>query len=182
MAVLDQFIDRGDQAGKFAPRRQAFLRWVLPDVETADGKPCYVFQTIWNLSLRSKAFREVVNALMGNEPLEGRSLRELVGRAARVTIVHSEGESQTYANFAAIKPVKPGTTAPAPEETLYFSLASDEFTPESLAALPEREQEKVKASSTYRDLMETRKLAAKVKTKDVAAVIDDGFPENLNVA
>jgi len=48
--ILTGFIDRGEQAGKFGPRRQAVLQWLLHDVETENGEPCRVFQTIWNLS------------------------------------------------------------------------------------------------------------------------------------
>jgi hypothetical protein len=54
VGVLEQFIHRGQQPGKY-PRDQASLSWLLPIVQASDGQPCRVFQTIWNLSLRSKA-------------------------------------------------------------------------------------------------------------------------------
>jgi hypothetical protein len=52
LGVLVAFIDRGEQAGKFAPRRQAMLHWLLPEAETENGEPCLVFQVIWNLSMK----------------------------------------------------------------------------------------------------------------------------------
>jgi hypothetical protein len=175
-AILVSLIDKGEQPGKFGAQRHALLRWVLPNVETETGETCIVFQRIWNLSLRSKAFREVVSGLMGDEPLAGRSLRELVGRPARLTIVHNETETQTYANVAAVKPLKPGAKAPKTEQDLiYFSLSPDEFSEAALKALSERDQELIKASPTYAAtlrVLEDRKKA----TKDL---INDDFPEEL---
>jgi hypothetical protein len=160
-AVLAAFIDRGEQTTKFGTRRQAILHWILPNVETANDTPCTIYQPVWNLSLRSKTFREVVNGLMGDEPLAGRSLSELVGRAAKLTIVHNEGESQTYANVAAVKALKPGTKAPRTEQELtYFSLDPDEFSEAVLAGLPEHEHSKIRSSETYKILIAASKWIA----------------------
>lgn len=179
LGVLVAFIDRGEQAGKFAPRRQAMLHWLLPEVKTENSEPCLVFQVIWNLSMRSKAFREVVTGLMGTEPLDGRKLAELVGRAAKLTIVHNDGETQTYANIAAIKPLAKGVKAPRIEQDLvYFSLDPDEFSEATLNTLSDREQEKIRASETYR----TTKHVLANQGKPAAAIVDDDFPENLGGA
>jgi hypothetical protein len=178
-AVLVAAIDRGEQAGKYEPRRQMVLHWLLPNVETANGDPCLVFQTIWNVSMRARVFREIVQGLMGGEPLEGRSLRELVGRVAKITVVHNEGESQTYANIASVKPMKPGTKAPKIEtELVYFSLDTDEFDEKVLNSLSEHDQTKIKSSRTYLDL----KFLASAKDKSAADIIDDDFPEALGGA
>jgi hypothetical protein len=178
VGVLVAFIDRGEQSGKYAPRRQAMLHWALPEVKT-ENEPCLVFQVIWNLSMRSKAFREVVAGLMGTEPLAGRKLGELVGRAAKLTIVHNESETQTYANIAAIKPLPKGVKAPRIEQDLiYFSLDPDEFSEATLNTLSDREQEKIRASETYKT---TKQIIAN-RGKPAAAIIDDDFPENLGGA
>jgi hypothetical protein len=132
-----------------------------------------VFQNIWNISLRSKAFREVVTALMGTEPLEGRSLKELVGRPARVTITHNEGESQTYANITSVRALKPGTPRPrTPEELVYFSLSPEEFDERTLATLPTRMREKISLSPTYKETLKTL-AAKKMTTKEL---VDDMLP------
>jgi hypothetical protein len=172
--ILTGFIDRGEQTGKFGPRRQAVLQWLLPDVETENGEPCRVFQTIWNLSMRSKAFREAVSGLMGAEPLAGRSLGELVGRAARLTIVHHESETQVYANIASIRALPRGTKAPETDQKLiYFSLDPDEFSEAELNSLPDREQERIRSSETYR---QTKAVLA-ARAKPTAKLIDDDLPD-----
>jgi hypothetical protein len=152
---------------------------LLPTVETENGEPCLVFETLWNVSMTSKAFRETVSALMGNEPLAGRTLGELVGRAAWLTIVHKEGETQTYANIASIRPLPRGTKVPTIDQPLtYFSLDVDEFSEAALNALPEREQERIRSSETYR---QTKSVLA-ARAKPTAKLIDDDLPENLGGA
>lgn len=170
-AVCAAFIDYGEQPSKFGARRQASIHWVLPNVETETGAPCLVFQTIWNVSMRSRTFREVVTGLMGDGPLAGRSLQELVGRAAKLTVVHNDGASQTYANVASVKPLRPGTKAPGIEQDLvYFSLDPDEFSEAALASLSDHDQAKIKGSETYRMLIATR-------GKRPSDIIDDGIPD-----
>jgi hypothetical protein len=116
---------------------------------------------------------------MGDEPLAGRSLKELVGRPARLTIVHNETDNQTYANVASVKPMKPGIKAPKLEQDLlYFSLSEDEFSPEILNSLPERIQVEIKNSPTYAQTLRT--LEARKKSN--AELLDDGIPEDLGGA
>ena len=80
--VLVSWIDRGVQQGRFGPCRQVATRFELPAVETENAKPCLVFQTIFNLSMRSKAFREMATALMGTNELRGSHVGNSSAKAA----------------------------------------------------------------------------------------------------
>jgi hypothetical protein len=103
--------------------RQARLKWVLPEVKDDKGEGFLVFQTIWNLSLRSQVFRDLVSALLPGENLKGRNLRELVGKAAHLTIEHNDAGNQVYANVASVKPLKAKAKALVldPGQLAYFS-------------------------------------------------------------
>jgi hypothetical protein len=173
--ILTAFIDRGEQAGKFGPRRQVVLHWLLPDVETESGTPAVVYQTVWNLSMKSKVFRETVAGLMGSEDLHGRSLAELVGRSARLSITHNEHDGQVFANIASVKPLPKGAQRrpPADQVLTYFSLDADEYDETVLNTLPEREQERIRNSPTY---AQTRAVLA-ARAKPTAELINDGLPD-----
>lgn len=186
-ATLVSWIDRGVQAGKFGSRRQAALRFELPDVETKNDEPCLVFATVFNLSLRSKNFREMAVALMGKDELKGTPLRDMLGKSCKVTIVHRESDGgQVYANIATYKALKKGTKVMAHQSHLvFFSL--DLADVPSLAdlktaveALPDGERTRVQASETYKELLATLSNTAAKKGKPAAEIIDDGFPADLS--
>src|ERR1700731_825374 len=119
-AVLVYLVDRGIQQGKFAPKRQVGARFELVDAETDGGEPCLVFKTIFNLSLKSKGFREMAKALLAADDLTGIPLRDMLAKACKVTIVHEEKNDQVYANIASFKALKPGTPVKEPESALVF--------------------------------------------------------------
>jgi hypothetical protein len=197
-AVLVSWIDRGLQQGRFGARRQVGLRLELPDIESESEEPVLVFHTIFNLSLRSKTFREMAVALMGTSDLAGSSVREMVGKGCKVTIVHKEtDDGQTFANIASFKTLKPGTSVRADTPPIFFSLdPADVPDLKSLQrdfdALPETERNKVSASETWRELVATRTLTQNSKGKRAAKIVkdtipgeddpaepNDSFPENL---
>ena len=169
------FIDLGDQQSKFGVKRQARIRWVLPETKNEKGEPFVIFQTIWNLSMRSEAFRDIVSALLPDESLKGRSLRELVGKAARLAVEHNDDSGQIYANVVSVKPLKPGTSAPVlePSKLVYFSLDPAEFDRADFDTLSERDREKIQVTDAYK----TATFVVANKGKPAQAVIDDGIPD-----
>jgi hypothetical protein len=173
--ILASLVDLGDQESKFGTKRQARLKWVLPEVKDDKGEGFLVFQTIWNLSLRSQVFRDVVSALLPGENLKGRSLRELVGKAARLTIEHNDAGNQVYANVASVKPLKAKAKAPVldPGQLAYFSLDPDEFSEAAFNALSDRDREKVRVTDAYK----TATFVAANKGKPAAAIIGDELPD-----
>jgi hypothetical protein len=79
-----------------------------------------------------------------------------------LTIVHKDSNNQTYANVANVRPLKPGEkVANTVSELVYFSLDPEEFSEKALASLPKSEQDRIMASETYNDLMETKSLKGK---------------------
>jgi hypothetical protein len=198
-AVLVSWIDRGLQSEKFGERRQVASRFELPDVETENEEPCLVFHTIFNLSMRSKNFREMAVALMGTSDLHGSSVREMLGKFCKVTIIHREtDDGQTFANIASFKALKPGTKPlQADSDLIFFSLdPADAPDLKSLQrdfdALPESERTRIAASSTWKELLAVRQHTKAMKGKRAAKIIDDelpgesgpndDFPENLPTA
>lgn len=63
VACLVRFVDIGLQPGKFGASRNAELAFEIDGETTADGWPMLAFKRIFNLSSRSKNFREIVRAL-----------------------------------------------------------------------------------------------------------------------
>lgn len=182
-AVLVSWIDRGLQPGKFGARRQVGLKFELPDIETDDGEPMLVFTTVFNLSLRSKSFREMATALMQASDLGNTDVRELVGKTCRITIVHNEGsDGQVFANIASYKACR-GKATPMSELT-FFSLdlldTPDMATLKAhVEALSESERGKVQASETYKELVATFKHVAANKGKPASEIIKDSLPDDF---
>jgi hypothetical protein len=179
IGTLVRFIDTGVQTGKFGSSRQADLAFEL--VGTGElNKPVLAFKKVFNLSSRSKNFREVVRALTGLHDIGQVDTRDLLGKSCEVEIEHTTNEEgNTYANLEcrALKSRKP---VPDPEtERVFLSLMPDDFDPEDLKKVSERTREKIEASPTYKDLIAMRKHVAASKGKTTAEIIDDGFPENL---
>jgi hypothetical protein len=65
---------------------------------------------------------------------------------------------------------------------VFFSLHPSEFREEDLKEVSDRQREKIKASETYKTLIEGLKFGVASKGKSAADIIDDDFPENLGGA
>ena len=82
IACLVRFVDIGLQPGKFGASRNAELAFEIDGETTADGRPMLAFKRIFNLSNRSKNFREIVRALSNMHDISGvntsRSRRKMV--------------------------------------------------------------------------------------------------------
>ncbi|MGC2221499.1 MAG: hypothetical protein WA624_03565 [Methylocella sp.] len=178
-ACLVRFVDIGLQPNSFGSRsRNADLAFEIEDEMTADGRPVLAFKRLFNLSNRSKNFREVVRALSNMHDISGVNTRDLVGKWCEAVIEHvTKDDGSVFANVEcrALKG-KPPAHAPV-SDLVFFSLHPSEFDEDGLADLPDRQREKVKASETYKTLIDDRKLAAKSKGKRAGDIIDDGLPD-----
>lgn len=185
VGVLVSWIDRGLQSGKFGPSRQVGLRFELPLVETPDATPCLLFTTVFNLSMRSKKFREMAVAIMGGktDDLRGVSVKELLGKNVKLTVVHNEGDDGTvYANIATYRPVAPGSIPVTAEtEQVFFSLDPADVQnlgtfQKAFEALPESERTRISPSPTFQELLATLKHVKASKGKKASAIVDDQVP------
>ena len=182
IGTLVRFVDRGFQEGKFEPKRQVSLQFELPAIET-DGKPCLVFYTVWNLNLRSPAFKELASALMATNELRGLDMKNMIGKSCKLTIVHKDTDTQTFANIMSFKSLKAGTVIlPTETEPMFFSLDPKDI-PDlaaldaGVAKLSKLEQAKVIASPSYTELYNMLKHVKDSAGKPAAEIIKDELPE-----
>jgi hypothetical protein len=131
--TLIEFVDLGSQPGKFGASRQADATFVLIGETTADGKPMRAFKRIFNLSPRSKNFRDMVRALTGLHNIADVDTRELLGKSCELVIEHVVTEDgSTFANVEC-RPWRGGKDAPAPESPpVFLSLHPADFDPDTL--------------------------------------------------
>jgi hypothetical protein len=181
--TLVEFVDLGSQPGKFGASRQADAAFELIGETTAEGKPMLCFKRIFNLSPRSKNFRELVRSLTGLHSIADVDTRDLLGKSCELVIEHVVTEDgSTFANVEC-RPLRGGKDAPEPVSPLVFlSLAAADFVASDLDSLSERRREKIKASPTYAALIAERKqLVAKpgkpkARGGGKADPIDDAIP------
>jgi hypothetical protein len=183
VAALVRFVDTGLQPGKFGASRQAELAFEIDGMTTADGQPMLAFKRIFNLSNRSRNFRDTVRAISNVHDISGVNTRDLVGKWCEVVIEHVTTEDGSEFANVECRPLKgkAPSTSPA-SELVFFSLHPDEFHEEDLKEVSDRQREKIKSSQTYKDLVADLKFIASNKGKAAADIIDDDFPENLGGA
>jgi hypothetical protein len=172
LAVVGAVKDHGIQSGMYRPQHRLYLEVVLPHVPAWHGQPYRIRHPFWDARMSNPAFWDMSRAFMGGDHVRGRSLRELLGKGAMVTIEHREGERRTYANIIGWAPLPAGTGVPKIGHLLYFSLDDDEFDPRVLHDLPQWERNEITSSATYTELMVRRRNAG----KPAAELIDDEIP------
>lgn len=187
IGTLVRFIDRGLQEGKYGPRRQVSVVFELPAVETGNGEPCLVFHTIWNVNLRSPAFKEMASALMSTNELRGLNMKDMVGKSCKLMIVHKElaDGTQTFANIMNFKALKAGTAIPPIQtELMFFSLDPKDVPTlaaldASVAKLSKLDAAKVVASSSYTELYKMLKHVKDSAGRPASEIINDELPEQF---
>jgi hypothetical protein len=151
VAIVDAVIDLGLQGGgKFEPAFKVAIRWQLPGNLNDAGKPMTITQT-YTSSMNKKAnLRKLVEAMFGkafpsDQAANEFDLKNLIGRACLVSVIHKESGDKTFANVGTAMPLPAGTAKPALDGSpLYYAdeLPSDERA-EAFARLPEWLQEKI---------------------------------------
>ena len=177
-AMLVGFVDLGVQEGKFGSSRQASLTFELLDEKTADGKPMLARKQIFNLSARSKNFREILRALTGLHDVALIEARELLGKECCLAIEHTTTDTGTFADVE-VKQLrgKPSGKRPGTPMT-FFSLHPSDFEPRALDGLPEWMRERIKKSSTYAQTQADLKLLKEMEGKTASEVVKDSVPDS----
>jgi hypothetical protein len=172
-AVLVGFVDLGLQEGKFGASRQAYLTFELLNEMTADGKPVRAHKRIFNLSAKSRNFRDALRALTGLHDVGSVQARELLGKECALAIEHTTTDTGTYANIE-VKPLRGSPSGRRPDTPMtFFSLHPSDFEEEALGGLPEWQQEKITKSSTFAQVKADRKFQKEMKGKPAADIVDD---------
>jgi hypothetical protein len=183
VACLVRFVDTGLQPGKFGASRNAELAFEIDGSTSANGRPMLAFKRIFNLSNRSKNFREVVRALSNMHDISGVNTRDLVGKWCEIVIEHVTTEDGSEFANVECRPLKGKAPLYGPTSDLvFFSLHPDEFEEEDLKEVSDRQREKIKASETYKTLIDDRKFGAAAKGNRAGDIIDDGFPGDWDAA
>ena len=79
VARLVQRIDLGLMPTKFGVSHQARCAFELCEPTRKADKPVIVYKSIWNLSLRSPNFRDLIKAISNRAEISGMDLKELIG-------------------------------------------------------------------------------------------------------
>lgn len=146
----------GSYQGKAkAPQHKVDIGWITTEL-LDDGRPCLIKKR-YTASLDEKAnlFKDV-NSWRGRKltPAEIEAkfqLRQVLGAACMLNIVHEEKDGKTYANVSAVMPLPAGMTAPAkPDVLTYFSLDEDEYEHTVFERLPEWAQTMIRVTPEFK--------------------------------
>ena len=167
VACLVRFVDLGLQPGKFGSSRNAELAFEIDGETTADGRPMLAFKRIFNLSNRSKNFREIVRALSQHArhlPASiPRTLSENGAKSSSNMSPPRTGPNMRMSSAARSRARRP--RANRCRNSCSSSLHPDEFREEDLKEVSDRQREKIKSSETYKTLIDDRKFGAAAKGK-----------------
>jgi len=162
------------------------LQWELPNETyvTSDGeeKP-RILSKEYTLSLGEKSnLRKDLQAWRGKafteEELKGFDLKNILGKACQIQIIHTERNGNTYANIASIMGLPKGMAVPKPVNGLIYIDLTEDNALNLIDVLPSWIQDKIKSSETYTVLKASENLSV---TPEFTPV-DDDLPEFLKEA
>lgn len=94
-------------------------------------------------SWRGKAFT--------SEELNGFDLKNILGKAGQLQIIHKEGENGTYAYLNTMLPLPKGTVVPKPENRLVYFDMSDPETYGEFEMFPDFLKERISAAENFEE-------------------------------
>lgn len=187
IASCVRVIDMGTQITTFQGadklQRKVLVAWEVPDeMVEFDGeqRPALIMQR-YTASLSDKAtLRRHLEAWRGkrftDDELKGFDLKNVLGKACQIQVVHSENGS--YANVAAIMALPKGTLAPEIHHPLvHFSLDEDEFSEGIYDGLSDKLKAQIATSPEYK--ARTGQVPSRPGEKpreDFSADLDDEIP------
>lgn len=164
-AVCYQVIDLGTQVvewqGERKEQRKVQISWEVPEERVEDtGHPCSIHNRYTFSSHEKAKLRHDLESWRGksftDEELDpdnpkGFDIRNLLGKACQINVVHNERNGKTYANIASIVPPPKGKQTPDTEnEHIYFSMDNPaEFDRDAFNKLPDFLQEIIRKSPQY---------------------------------
>lgn len=185
VAVCVRVIDLGTQMTTFKGAdklaRKVLIAWEVPEeIVEFDGeqRPALVMSN-YTASLHEKAnLRKHLEAWRGRrfteEELSGFDLKNLLGKACQLQILHSEDGS--YANVAAIMSLPKGMAAPTPQHPL-LNFDLDNFSQGVFDTLSEKMQGKIAQSPEYKEATgQTVRGGGGGMFENFSADLDDEIP------
>ena len=167
LGVCYRIIDLGTQDSSYMgqPKRQhkIMLSWELPDEKMADGRPFTISQRYtWSMSEKA-ALRKDLESWRG-VPFKdndfgagGFDLKNVLGKACLLTIVHTEKNAQgkQYANIKGIARLMKGMEAPkaTANEQVYLALTEERWEPSVFHKLSDGLKTAIMGSPEYKALV-----------------------------
>ena len=179
-----RIIDLGTQQGEFKGKpkvaRKVRFVWESPEKMGDDagelaGKP-YLISQDFTASLSDRAaLRAALEGWRGRpftpQELEGFDLKNVLGKACLVNLIHAESKGNTYCNIKSIMPLPAGMTChTAVTEQIYFSL--DDFSQAVFDKLSDRLKETIAKSPEFTAVTK----GAPAQTKSGGDFPDDDIP------
>ena len=159
VAVCYQMIDLGQQYNEKYDTWQHKIQigWELSNELMEDGRP-FVVSSRYTASFNEKAIlRRDLESWRGrpftDAELAGFDLKNILGKACMVNVVHNTKGEKTYANVKSVAALPKGM--PSPEQindTVLFELGDQGFDQDAFAALPEWMRNTIMQSKDYQAL------------------------------
>ena len=182
-----RIVDLGTQTGEYQgkPKVARKVRFVWESAEKMGdeagdfaGKPFLLTQDFTASLSDRAAMKKALESWRGRpftkQELEGFDLKNVLGKACLVNLIHSTPKDTTYCNIASIMPLPSGMTChKAVTEEIFFSL--NDFDQALFDKLSDRLKETIAKSPEYAAATST-KPASQTKSAVAAPDMDDDIP------
>lgn len=167
LGICYRVIDMGTQSitfsGETKQAHKVLLSWEIPEERMDDGRPFSISKSFtWSMhekaTLRKslEAWRGVAFADRDFGP-NGFDIKNILGKACTLSVVHNMKEGSTYANIASIGKVMKGVVVPPLANPLvYIWLNSARWDGALFSTLSANLQSKIMASPEYIEMMKER--------------------------
>ena len=164
LAICYRVIDLGTQEttweGQTKHAHKVLIGWELPDEKMSDGRP-FIIQQRYTWSMHEKAtLRKHLEAWRGTAFVDkdfgkgGFDIKNILGKACVLTVVHAEHNGKTYANIAGVGKLMKGQTAPPQiNPSVYLWLHKDRWEMSVYASLTDGLKNTIAKSPEYQELV-----------------------------
>jgi hypothetical protein len=167
LGICFRVIDLGTQQTTFngdtKTAHKVLISWEIPDEVMNDGRPFMISQS-YTWSMHEKAtLRKSLEAWRGVAFIDrdfgpgGFDIKNIIGKACTLSVVHTAKNGSVYANVASIGKVMKGISIPElTNPTAYLWLHPDRWDASVFAGLSANLQAKIMASPEYIEMMNQR--------------------------
>lgn len=164
LGICYRVIDLGTQSttfnGETKQAHKVLLSWEIPEEKMDDGRPFSISQS-YTWSMHEKAtLRKSLEAWRGMAFTErdfgptGFDIKNIIGKACTLSVVHTTKNGTLYANVASIGKVMKGVSIPElTNPKMYLWLNGSRWDAASFSQLSGALQAKIMASPEYLDMM-----------------------------
>jgi hypothetical protein len=160
VAVCYRVIDLGTQQvewqGSIKHQRKVLISWELSEEKMEDGRPFTVGQRYTLSSHEKSRLRKDLEAWRGKKFSDedfgpgGFDIKNIIGKACMLSIVHNAKDGKTYANIASVSALPRSMNAPAlVNEPVYFSLGEPRLDTDTFDNLTDGLKNVIKTSPEY---------------------------------